>query len=51
LPLELADLANARPTPLLLVAGPGWPDNLPQGFKRAGDLTSTITAISNAVGQ
>jgi hypothetical protein len=24
---------------------------LPQGFKRAGDLTSTITAISNAVGQ
>jgi hypothetical protein len=51
LPLELADLANARPTPLLLVAGPGWPDHLPQGFKRAGDLTSTITAISNAVGQ
>ena len=51
LPPEFSDLINARPTPLLLVAGPGWPDNLPQGFKRAGDLTSTITAISNAVGQ
>jgi hypothetical protein len=51
LPLELADLINARPAPLLLMAGPGWPDNLPQGFKKAGDLTSTITAISNAVGQ
>jgi methanogenic corrinoid protein MtbC1 len=51
LPPEFSELINARPTPLLLVAGPGWPDHLPQGFKRAGDLTSTITAISNAVGQ
>lgn len=51
IPAEFENLINARPTPLLLMAGPGWPDKLPQGFKRAGDLSSTITAICNAVGQ
>ena len=51
IPAEFENIINARPEPLIMVAGPGWPENLPKGFKRAGDLTSTITAISNAVGQ
>lgn len=51
IPAEFENLINSRPTPLLLMAGPGWPDRLPQGFRRAGDLTSTITSICNSVGQ
>lgn len=50
IPIEFEDAVNYRPLPLILVAGPGWPEKLPKGFERAGDLTSTITAISKAVG-
>jgi hypothetical protein len=51
IPVEYEILINSRPAPLLLMVGPGWPENLPHGFTRAGDLNSTITAISNALGQ
>jgi DNA-binding transcriptional MerR regulator len=51
IPVEYEILINSRPAPLLLMVGPGWPENLPNGFTRAGDLNSTITAISNALGQ
>ena len=51
IPVEYEILINSRPTPLLLMVGPGWPENLPHGFRRAGDLNSTITAISNSLGQ
>lgn len=51
IPMEYENLINSRPAPLLLMVGPGWPKNLPYGFQRAGDLNSTITAISNALGQ
>jgi hypothetical protein len=47
---ELENLSNLRPSPLMLVAGPGWPMQLPSNFKRSSDLTSTITAITNSVG-
>ena len=51
IPLEFDSLINARPTPLLLMAGPGWPTQLPRGFSKATDLTATVNAISNALGQ
>ena len=47
---ELEKLSQLRPSPLMLVAGPGWPMQLPSNFKRSSDLTSTITAITNSVG-
>jgi DNA-binding transcriptional MerR regulator len=47
---ELENLNYLRPSPLMLVAGPGWPLQLPSNFKRSSDLTSTITAITNSVG-
>jgi len=47
---ELQSLENLRLSPLVIVAGPGWPDQLPSNFKRSTDLTSTITAITNSLG-
>ena len=47
---ELETLSHLRPSPLMLVAGPGWPMQLPSNFRSSSDLTSTITAITNSVG-
>ena len=50
IPAEFDNITNYRPEPLVLVGGQGWPEKLPIGFKRAGDLTPTITETSNALG-
>jgi len=46
---DLQKLLAMRPAPLILLAGPGWPSQMPIGLKRTNDLNSTVCAISEAV--
>ncbi len=46
----LADLTTVRPSPVLLVGGPGWPPNLPAPARRVEDLTEAVEAVTRAVG-
>lgn len=46
---ELLPLRSYRPAPLVLVAGPGWSDPLPEGIGRVTDLTSAIRRITQVV--
>jgi MerR family transcriptional regulator, light-induced transcriptional regulator len=46
---DLQKLVGLRPAPLILLAGPGWPTQMPLGLKRTNDLNSTVCAISEAV--
>lgn len=46
---DLRTLLDLRPAPLILLAGPGWPERMPFGLKRTQDLNSTVCAIGEAV--
>lgn len=46
---DLQTLLSIRPAPLVLLAGAGWPQQMPIGLKRTHDLNSTVCAISEAV--
>jgi DNA-binding transcriptional MerR regulator len=46
----LADLATVRPSPVLLVGGPGWRADLPAAVRRVEDLTEAVEAVTRAVG-
>lgn len=46
---DLQNLISLRPAPLVLLAGPGWPEKMPMGLKRTNDLNSTVCAISESV--
>jgi len=47
-PEALLDLPAIRPRPLLVVAGPGWSEDVPQGFSRVGDLSSATMRLLRA---
>ncbi len=47
---ELADLTTVRPSPALLVGGPGWLPDLPAPLRRVEDLTEAVEAVTRAVG-
>ena len=36
---------QARPYPVLVAAGPGWPPDLPDGIQRPADLTEALTLL------
>ena len=40
-----------RPAPLLMCAGPGWQEELPQGVVQKQDFTSTLFALAAASGR
>ena len=40
-----------RPAPLLMCAGPGWQEDLPQGVVQKQDFTSTLVALAAASGR
>ena len=40
-----------RPAPLLMCAGPGWQEELPQGVVQKQDFTSTLVALAAASGR
>ncbi|MGA1450144.1 MAG: hypothetical protein ACO4AN_05810, partial [Candidatus Nanopelagicales bacterium] len=46
---DLKALIEIRPAPLILLAGPGWPEQMPYGLKRTQNLNSTVCAIGDAV--
>lgn len=46
---DLQRLISLRPAPLILLAGPGWPEKMPMGLKRTHDLNSTVCAIGDSV--
>lgn len=46
---DLKNLINLRPAPLILLAGPGWPSNMPFGLKHTNDLNATVCAIGDAI--
>jgi DNA-binding transcriptional MerR regulator len=50
IPQEFENLTSSRPAPMFIVAGPGWPSQLPKGFVRSTDLSSTVTAFANIFG-
>ena len=44
-------LSNQRPAPLKMSAGPGWPDELPEGIVGSNDFASTLVELAAAAGQ
>jgi len=44
----LTSVPSMRPAPLVVVGGPGWPDELPHGIARATDLSDAITRLASA---
>ena len=47
---RLAGLPNYRPTPTILVGGPGWYGDLPAGIDRVDSLESAVSRIQHALG-
>jgi len=47
---RLAGLPNYRPTPAILVGGPGWYGDLPAGVDRVDSLEGAVSRIQHAVG-
>jgi MerR family transcriptional regulator, light-induced transcriptional regulator len=45
---SLSALPVLRPAPLVLVAGPGWGPDLPDGVSRVHDLVEAVTSLSRA---
>lgn len=43
-------LPGLRPAPLVLAAGPGWPDSLPATVTRVTSLSESVTALCGAAG-
>lgn len=46
----LAELPILRPSPLVIAAGPGWQDHLPEGVMRSRNMTDALNQISAAAG-
>lgn len=44
----LLDLPKMRPEPLIVAAGPGWPQELPPEVARATDLSNALTRLLRA---
>ena len=47
---RLAGLRNYRPTPAILIGGPGWYGDLPPGIDRVDSLESAVGRIQHALG-
>ena len=47
---RLAGLPNYRPTPAILVGGPGWYGDLPAGIDRVNSLDAAVSRIQHALG-
>lgn len=47
---DLARLPNYRPTPTILIGGPGWFGEIPQGVSRVGSLQDAVERIAHSVG-
>ncbi|HKG49633.1 MAG TPA: cobalamin B12-binding domain-containing protein [Actinomycetales bacterium] len=45
----LRDLTRVRPSPRVLVGGPGWPADLPPSISRMAGITQAVDAILDAV--
>ena len=45
----LRDLTRVRPSPRVLLGGPGWPGDLPSSVSRMGNLGQAVDAILDAV--
>jgi hypothetical protein len=45
----LVNIPRIRPEPLLVAAGPGWPEHLPSDIVRVGDLSGAATRLLRAV--
>jgi hypothetical protein len=50
-PQEVASLPHFRPTPCVLVGGPGWCGDLPRGVDRVSSLSDAVVRIARAVGE
>lgn len=48
---SLADLANYRPTPVVLAGGPGWFGLPPRGVSVVDNLADALARIAHAVGE
>ena len=46
---ELRELTRVRPSPRLLVGGPGWPLDIPPSVSRIGGIGQAVDAILDAV--
>lgn len=47
-PAVLTSVPAMRPAPVVVVGGPGWPSELPEGIVRAADLSDAITRLASA---
>jgi hypothetical protein len=45
----LRDLTRVRPSPRLLVGGPGWPLDIPPSVSRMSNITQSVEAVLGAV--
>jgi len=48
-PSSLAALPAMRPAPVVMAAGPGWSEILPEDVVRVNDLVDAVTRVANAV--
>lgn len=46
-----AKLPGLRPAPVIIAAGPGWADDLPEDVVRVNSLSEAVTALATAAGQ
>lgn len=47
---DLARLPNYRPTPTILIGGPGWFGDVPTGISRVSSLQDAVERIAHSVG-
>lgn len=47
----LAPIRALRPTPVVILGGPGWREPIPQTMEHVTDLTATVRRIARAVGR